>query len=71
MGSRKGRRGSVAPGHNKRRLADMSVPPDERVRKTAPARRAGKRKPAQMDHATNPGAVRRAREGEKKMRRTR
>lgn len=55
------------------RLADMSLPPDQRGRRG----RKGKRKrvggtpPAQMDHASGGKARKRHREGERTMERTR
>jgi len=57
-----GRRGS-------NRLADMSLP--AAVRRTPKKRKAGKRKTAQMDHATNPAARRKRRDGERAMERER
>ena len=57
-----GRRGS-------NRLADMSLP--AAVRRKPKKRKAGKRKTAQMDHATNPAARRKRRDGERAMDRER
>lgn len=56
-------------GKHKNRLADMSLPAEERGK-----RRRGKRvgdAAAQMSHASGPKGARRRREGEKKMRRSR
>jgi len=49
----------------KNRLADMSLPPE--ARRKPRRRKASKRKPAQMDHASNAAARKKAREGEQKM----
>lgn len=57
-----GRRGS-------NRTADMSLPAKDRL--PPKRRKASKRKRAQMDHATNPAARKKAREGERKMERSR
>lgn len=57
-----GRRGS-------NRLADMSLPAE--VRLPPKRRKASKRRRAQMDHASNAAARKKAREGEKKMERAR
>ena len=53
----------------KNRLADMSLPPGDRL--PPKRRKASKRKRAQMDHASNAAARKKAREGEQKMERTR
>jgi hypothetical protein len=53
-------------GHSKNRIADMSIVPEQRKRKTKTARKS-KRKTAQMDHASSPKAKRRARDGMRKM----
>ena len=57
-----GRRGS-------NRLADMSLPAEDRRQRRQ--RKASKRKRAQMDHASNAKARKKAREGEQKMERAR
>ena len=54
---------------SKNRLADMSLPAE--VRLPPKRRKASKRKRAQMDHASNAAARKKAREGEQKMGRTR
>jgi hypothetical protein len=56
------------------RLADMSLPPEERGRRgrgKRAAKRVGGTPTAQMDHATGAKARRHAREGEQKMERQR
>jgi hypothetical protein len=56
------------------RLADMSLPPELRGRRgrgKRQAKRVGGTPAAQMDHATGGKARKRAREGERKMRRWR
>ena len=65
MASRRGygRRGSG-------RLADMSLPPDERTRRKS-TRTSRKPLPAQMDHGTSPAGRRKRRDGERKMNRER
>ena len=57
-----GRRGS-------NRLADMSLPAE--TRRKPKRRKAGKRKRAQLDHATSPAAGRKRRDGERAMERER
>ena len=57
-----GRRGSS-------RIADMSLPAKDRL--PPKRRKASKRKRAQMDHASNAAARKKAREGEQKMERAR
>lgn len=51
------------------RLADMSLPAEVRLRPKK--RKASKRKTAQMDHASNPAAQRKRRDGERAMERER
>jgi hypothetical protein len=56
------------------RLADMSLPPEERGRRgrgKRQAKRVGGTPPAQLGHATGGKARRKAREGEQKMERQR
>lgn len=56
------------------RLADMSLPPEERGRRgrgKRQAKRVGGTPPAQLGHATGAKARRKAREGERKMERDR
>ena len=58
------------PGHrNKtRRLADMSLPPEQRRKKRRKTTKPQSRGvPAQMDHGNSPKGKRRGRDGEKKM----
>jgi hypothetical protein len=50
----------------KRRLADMSIPADQRGRPEESTPKTSQAKPAQMDHATNPRAARNRRDGERK-----
>ena len=56
-----------------RRLADMSLPPEQRGRRGRGRRRKliGGTPPAQLDHAGSPKARRHQREGEAAMRRWR
>jgi hypothetical protein len=56
-------------GRRGKRLADMSLPPEERHRKRASA--VGGTPPAQLGHATGGKARKKRREGEKKMDRSR
>lgn len=51
------------------RLADMSLPAEARCKPKK--RKAGKRKTAQMDHASSPAGRRKRRDGERKMDRER
>ena len=53
------------------RLADMSLPAEERGRRRGRGKRVGGTPPAQMSHASGGKGARRRREGEKKMRRGR
>jgi hypothetical protein len=64
---RKKRRGFGSWG---RRLADMSLPPEERGRRRR-GKRVGGTPPAQMSHACGAKGRKRQREGEKKMERSR
>jgi hypothetical protein len=48
------------------RTADMSLPPEQRHRKQKQTR-TKKAVPAQMDHASNPRARKKQRQGEKRM----
>ena len=60
--------------HQRRRLADMSLPPELRGRRGAGRRRRkriGGTPPAQLGHATGGKARKRRREGEARMRRER
>jgi hypothetical protein len=57
---------------DRHRLADMSLPPEQRGRRGRGRRqhkRLGGTPPAQMDHASGSKGRRRQREGEQKMRR--
>ena len=65
MGKRK--RGGY--GRRGKRLADMSLPPEERGRKHGG--RVGGTPPAQLGHATGGKARKKRREGEQKMERSR
>ena len=51
------------------RIADMSLPAE--IRRKPRKRKSGKRKTAQMDHASNPAACRKRRDGERAMERER
>ena len=62
------RRGYGRRGSN--RLADMSLPPDERGRQRS-TRTSRLPVPAQMDHGTSPAGRRKRRDGERKMNRER
>jgi hypothetical protein len=55
-------------GPQRGRLADMSLPPEERHRRGG---RAPDPVPAQMQHATSPAAQRKRRDGERAMHRAR
>jgi hypothetical protein len=52
------------------RLADMSLPPQERRRRRT-TRTSRLPVPAQMDHGSNPAGRRKRRDGERKMHRAR
>jgi hypothetical protein len=54
----------------KNRLADMSLPAEERGRRQS-TRTSRKPVPAQMNHGSSPAGRRKRREGERKMRRAR
>jgi hypothetical protein len=62
------------PKSQQGRLADMSLPPEERGRRGQGKRQVkavGGTPPAQLDHATSGKARRKAREGQRKMERDR
>jgi hypothetical protein len=56
---------------HRRRIADMSLPPDKRRSKPGTGLRRKKSVPAQMDHGSCPAGTRKAREGEERMERER
>ena len=66
MAAKKGKRAGAHVGN---RLADMSLPPELRGRRSGG--RAADPVPAQMQHGGTPAGRRRARDGERKMHRAR